>query len=254
MSAAGPTGTSVALAAADAQGPKAGATVAAAAVASTRHCELFGPVALVVQLLMGVMVLGSLVYKRYRETPQRPWNVWMMDVSKQLLGQLLVHLLNVVFSSTSTERNPCALYVLNVLLDTTLGVGIIYVVMYASQYVLMDVLHYPGFVSGNYGGGNVQQRWSNWGRQLLVYLFAISVMKLVVVLLVNHVSFITFFGVWLLDLFGTNRAMQVIFAMAVFPLAMNTLQFWLIDSMLRYTPHSTYPRHTLLPSTAEHPM
>ncbi|WFD34977.1 hypothetical protein MCUN1_001823 [Malassezia cuniculi] len=204
-----------------------------------------GPVAMVVQFLMGGMVLGSLVYKRYKETPQRPWRVWMMDVSKQLMGQMLVHMLNVVFSSNTTSRNPCALYVLNVLLDTTLGVGIIYVVMHFLQHALSDVLQWRGFVSGHYSGNDSWARWNAWLRQLSVYLVAICVMKFIVVLLIEHVSFLITFGAWLLDLFGTNRSMQVVFSMAIFPLAMNTLQFWMIDSMGHRGASAAFPENTL---------
>ena len=56
-------------------------------------CQLLGPTALVssffvvlvslwtlsfqiVQGLMGVLVVLSLVYKRHRERPKRPWGIW----------------------------------------------------------------------------------------------------------------------------------------------------------------------------------
>lgn len=35
-----------------------------------------GPFALAVQALMGVIVLGALVFKRYREPNRRPWKIW----------------------------------------------------------------------------------------------------------------------------------------------------------------------------------
>jgi hypothetical protein len=59
-------------------------------------CELLGPTALVrgfissscnvmmrrveqvVQGLMGILVILSLVYKRHRETPKRPWRIWLV--------------------------------------------------------------------------------------------------------------------------------------------------------------------------------
>ena len=40
------------------------------------RCHLFGPTAIVVQTLMGVLVIASLVYKRQRESPRREWRVW----------------------------------------------------------------------------------------------------------------------------------------------------------------------------------
>lgn len=89
-----------------------------------RNCQLFGFVSILTQLLMGVVVLVTLLYKRHQERPRRAWQIWMLDVSKQLTGQLFVHILNVMFSAVGTGQdgiNPCSLYFLNILLDTTLG-------------------------------------------------------------------------------------------------------------------------------------
>lgn len=90
---------------------------------------------------MGVLVISSLLFKRHREKPKRPWRIWcvyvfvatlsrahpryrLFDVSKQIVGQMFVHGVNVVVSdvgSTRTSGNACVYYFLNILLDTTLG-------------------------------------------------------------------------------------------------------------------------------------
>jgi hypothetical protein len=64
-----------------------------------QSCELLGPTALVnvhshphdsiltftfdfsqvVQGVLGVLVILSLVYKRHRETPMRPWRIWSVN-------------------------------------------------------------------------------------------------------------------------------------------------------------------------------
>lgn len=54
-------------------------------------CALLGPTALVVQGLMAIIVLSSLLIKRYRENPRREWSVWLGDVSKQIIGQGFLH-------------------------------------------------------------------------------------------------------------------------------------------------------------------
>lgn len=49
------------------------------------------------------------------------------DVSKQMVGQLYVHGLNILVSDLVAHRsdgNPCVLYFLNILIDTTLGAWI----------------------------------------------------------------------------------------------------------------------------------
>lgn len=89
---------------------------------------------------MGVLVILSLVYKRFRESPQRPWRIWyckslcilhrpytilrLFDVNKQIVGQMFVHGVNVAISDTLqriSEGNACVFYFLNILVDTTAG-------------------------------------------------------------------------------------------------------------------------------------
>lgn len=78
----------------------------------------------VVQALLGLLVILSLVYKRHRESPKRPWNIWLFDVAKQLAGQMFVHGVNLLISgivARVASGNACVLYFLNILIDTTLG-------------------------------------------------------------------------------------------------------------------------------------
>ena len=89
-----------------------------------------------------MLVILSLVFKRHRERPRRKWRIWsvsdifapagtaharlrrLFDVSKQVLGQLVVHTTNIFIASLVghvRSSNPCATYFLHVLIDTTLG-------------------------------------------------------------------------------------------------------------------------------------
>lgn len=62
------------------------------------RCFLLGPTALVVQAIMGVVVISSLVIKRQLEKRKRRWRVWVLDVGKQLVGQAVIHALNLLVS------------------------------------------------------------------------------------------------------------------------------------------------------------
>jgi hypothetical protein len=106
-------------------------------------CRLLGPFALIVQGALGVVALLSLVYKRWRETPKRPWKIWFFDVSKQVVGTFLVHILNLLMSTLGAmdlanvaqkaadkagegdsgmekKPNPCSFYLLNLGIDVSL--------------------------------------------------------------------------------------------------------------------------------------
>ena len=90
------------------------------------ECKLLGSFALVVQAALGGLALLALVYKRWKERPQRPVKVWAFDVSKQVFGSVLLHLANLLMSMFSAgqipvtatyQPNPCSYYLLNLGID-----------------------------------------------------------------------------------------------------------------------------------------
>lgn len=113
------------------------------------ECRLLGSFALFVQLALGGLALMSLVYKRWRERPQRPVKIWFFDASKQVFGSVLVHVANVFMSMLTSGRfsikvdpaavsttaamlikratgddgeyvpNPCSFYLLNLAIDVS---------------------------------------------------------------------------------------------------------------------------------------
>lgn len=93
------------------------------------ECQLLGPFSLLVQAALGGLALLSLVYKRYRERPQRPLKIWAFDVSKQVFGSVMLHLANLLLSMFSAghfeihqqyQPNPCSFYLLNLGIDVSL--------------------------------------------------------------------------------------------------------------------------------------
>lgn len=107
------------------------------------QCRLFGPFALFIQGGLGAAALLTLVFKRWRETPRRPLKIWSFDVSKQVIGSLLTHALNLLISEVSSSNaaakaaeaakaatfvqddgarrspNPCSFYLLNLAIDVS---------------------------------------------------------------------------------------------------------------------------------------
>lgn len=200
-----------------------------------QSCELLGETALVVQALMGILVLCSLAYKRQRESPKRPWRIWLFDVSKQVVGQLFVHGANVLVSDVIADlsrSNACVFYFLNVLLDTTLGVALLYFILQALSFLCTQKLGLKGFESGKYGNPPTFQYWA---RQTTVYVIALTSMKFLVILLLALFPGLIKIGAWILSWTWTSEgdSLQVIFVMGIFPIVMNVLQFWLIDTIVK---------------------
>jgi hypothetical protein len=109
---------------------------------SPSDCSLLGSFAILVQAALGALALLALVFKRWRERPQRPVKIWFFDVSKQVFGSVLVHMANIFMSmltsgrfsvqvdpsATTTTRsddnytpNPCSFYLLNLAIDVCLA-------------------------------------------------------------------------------------------------------------------------------------
>ena len=93
------------------------------------ECRLLGPFSLLVQAALGILALSSLVYKRWKERPQRPVKVWAFDASKQVFGSSMLHLANLLMSMFSAGQfeiksdykpNPCSFYLLNLGIDVSL--------------------------------------------------------------------------------------------------------------------------------------
>lgn len=98
------------------------------------ECQLLGEASIFIQAALGGLALLSLVYKRWRERPRRPWKIWVFDVSKQVVGSVLLHIANLLMSMLSSGQleitpktdtggyraNPCSFYLLNLAIDVSL--------------------------------------------------------------------------------------------------------------------------------------
>ncbi|KAK0922931.1 hypothetical protein LTR91_001093 [Friedmanniomyces endolithicus] len=218
------------------------------------ECHLLGPFALLVQGALGAVAVLSLVLKRYRESPKRPWRIWFFDVSKQIFGSMLLHVFNIAMSLFATtdvvnaaktvvaqsskdangrSPNPCSFYLLNLGIDTTIGIPTLYVLLQVLHAIfLKTALARPAesIKSGNYGQPP-KATW--WAKQLLIYFLGLTGMKLFVFFLFAALPWLPWIGDWALRWTEGNEALEIAFVMFIFPLAMNAAQYWIIDSFIK---------------------
>lgn len=224
---------------------------------NTGECQLLGPFAVLVQAALGCLALLSLVYKRWRERPQRPVKVWAFDASKQVFGSVLLHLANLFMSMFSTgqleqtlakvaadairngsepegyQPNPCSFYLLNLAIDTTIGIPILIIILrvltVGASYTAMA--NPPESIqSGNYGQPP-KATW--WLKQSLIYFIGLLGMKACVFLVFELCPWIIRVGDWALRWTEGNEALQIAFVMLIFPLIMNALQYYIIDTFIK---------------------
>ncbi|KAL4806472.1 vacuolar membrane protein-domain-containing protein [Aspergillus unguis] len=206
------------------------------------ECRLLGPFSIIVQASLGMLALLSLVYKRWRERPQRPVKVWAFDASKQVFGSSMLHLLNLVMSMFSAGQfeitskykpNPCSFYLLNLGIDTTLGIPIlIFIFHFLNRLAKYTPLANPpeSIESGNYGD---PPRFGWWFKQSVIYFMGLLGMKICVFFLIQMVPFIIKVGDWALRWTEGNTAIQIIFVMLLFPVIMNAIQYYIIDIFIK---------------------
>jgi hypothetical protein len=177
------------------------------------------------------------VYKRYRERPQRAVLIWGFDVSKQILGAVVIHTLNVMCSyvfgtDVEGDTNPCVWYFLNIFIDCTLGIGILWLILRALNKVAV-ALDIKGIKSGEYGDPPFREQLHRWFKQLVLFLLGLSSMKLVVLIIFRICPWLFDFGEWAIGWTKGNYHLQVFFVMLIFPLTMNIIQFWIVDTILK---------------------
>ncbi|CAG8482896.1 12835_t:CDS:2 [Funneliformis caledonium] len=199
-----------------------------------QNCVLVDNFAIFVQILLGTIAFSTLIYKRHRERPQRPLRIWFYDVSKQLLGAAIVHGLNIIVSYLAGsvdegDTNPCVWYFLNILIDCTLGVFILYVLIKTVE-LIVDNVGIEGMKSGDYGHPpNVNL----WMRQTIAFICCLFFMKAIVLIIFQLCPVLFDIGEWLLGWTLFDAKLQVVFVMLIFPLIMNILQFWLVDQVIK---------------------
>ncbi|KAL7313789.1 hypothetical protein PS15m_007481 [Mucor circinelloides] len=203
-------------------------------------CQLMDGFGIFIQLCLATTAFSTLIFKRQREQPQRPIRIWALDVSKQLAGGIMIHSLNVVaavFFGVKPEEgqksNPCVWYFLNIFVDTTLGIGILWCILTGFKYLILR-LQLTGFQSGVYGEPPLMEQLKKWSKQLFVYIVSLIIMKVIVVGLFHLCPWIEDFGDWVLQWTVGNYKLQVVFVMLIFPLVMNIMQFWVIDTFIKH--------------------
>lgn len=230
-------------------------------------CHLLGPFAILVQGALGALALLSLVYKRWRERPQRPVKIWAFDVSKQVFGTVLLHMANLVMSMFSAGEieaqiaiaaaktvgagpdedwrpNPCSFYLLNLGIDTTLGIPILLLILKvltvgASKTPMANP---PESIKSGHYGDPPKATW--WLKQSCIYFLGLLGMKTVVFFIFQLCPWIVIVGDWALKWTEGNTALQIAFVMLIFPLIMNAFQYYVIDSFIKKTPQADEGSHS----------
>ncbi|XP_041347484.1 store-operated calcium entry regulator STIMATE-like [Gigantopelta aegis] len=190
--------------------------------------DLLGPVGLFVQALLAFLAFTSLIVKRYCE-PQhsrRPWKIWFFDTSKQALGAAVIHFAN-VFLADIFHGDPCTWYFVSFLLDSTVGLFIIYIGLKVTQ-IAAQRYKWTTLQFGEYGKPPQCQSWVG---QCGLYIIVMIIEKILMTLLVLF-PFWTSVRKFIMKPIQ-NGVLELVIVMFLVPLVINAFIFWVVDNFLK---------------------
>ncbi|XP_065599870.1 store-operated calcium entry regulator STIMATE-like isoform X2 [Cyrtonyx montezumae] len=188
---------------------------------------LLGRFGVLLQALLALCAFSTLMLKRFKEPKEerRPWRIWFFDTSKQAIGALFIHFAN-VFLSDITEEDPCSLYLINFILDATLGMLLIWLGVKVVSWTVQR-WKYTHLVFGEYGEPPQAAAWIG---QCVLYLVIVAVEK-------TLISFVLLIPGWtklqqILLSYIPNPQLELVLVMFVVPFIVNAIMFWVVDSLI----------------------
>ncbi|NXC47384.1 STIMA regulator, partial [Penelope pileata] len=188
---------------------------------------LLGRFGVLLQALLALCAFSTLMLKRFKEPKEerRPWRIWFYDTSKQAIGALFIHFAN-IFLSDLTEEDPCSLYLINFILDATLGMLLIWLGVKVVSWIVQHQ-KYTYLVFGEYGDPPQAAAWIG---QCILYLLIMALEK-------TLISLVLLIPGWtklqqILLSYIPNPQLELVLVMLVVPFIVNAIMFWVVDSLI----------------------
>lgn len=205
-------------------------------------CKLIsGYFATGLQVVLGLIAMSTLLYKRYvieADNP-RPYDTWLMDCSKQGVQSVFIHFSNIAlaiifanlpFDNSSASHDECAFYFITFVLDTFLGIHLIWLVLRGVRIVAISFGWQSVRDQGYYG---TPPAFSWYIQQLYVFLGATAVSKFVIGLgMLMFRNDLDLLGTLLFKTFHMRPDTELTVVMIICPCFLNAIQYWIQDNIL----------------------
>lgn len=203
-----------------------------------KNCKLIGNFfSYFIQFILGIIVIFTLLFKRHFEIPKRAFKIWILDISKLMIGGFFIHFINIslstFFLNSDNNNDECWWYFVNYFIDCTLGVLIVYISHSSICYIIKFFTNNQNEIIkiGYYGEPIILKIWIY---QTLIYFFSLLLNKLLITILCTILKQeLISLGKWMFTPFH-NPEIELIFVMIIFPLVLSIFQFWTFDLILKY--------------------
>lgn len=182
------------------------------------------------QVLLACLAFTCLVAKRFCEPRhrRRSWLIWFYDTSKQGMGAMAIHLSN-VWLAQQYKGDPCTWYIINFLLDSSLGLLIIFIGIRSAQ-ILSKIKQWDAINFGEYGKPPSVNAWLT---QCVLYVALMMIVKVLITLFMQ-LNFWDSVKDLLLYPVRMNRHLELALVMLIIPFFVNILMFWVTDNFLMH--------------------
>jgi len=200
-------------------------------------CKVFsGIFSIIVQGLLFLVCSCSLLLKWRFERYRRTLKIFLLDTSKQIVGAGYLHMLNMVFASLQNHgEDQCAQYWMNLMLDCTLGLVVVWITLRCSEFLCDFSSGYYSVADGIDWENN--PNYTRWACQIVGYLCIITVKKTLIYILL-----------WVSNPAALDMAIaathwirkgniRLLYVMIFSPLVMDTFSFWVQDWFLKFQFH-----------------
>ncbi|MBE3043922.1 hypothetical protein IMZ48_15380 [Candidatus Bathyarchaeota archaeon] len=143
--------------------------------------------------------------------------------------------------------SPSCCFLLTRCWQTTIGIPILILLvrMATSLASRTSFGQPPGSIQSGYYGSPPNWRW--WLKQSLLYFCGLFGMKLIVLIIFYAFPWLPHVGDWALGWTEGNERLQIVFVMMLFPVIMNAMQYYIIDSFIKKQPGSEREGHERVP-------
>merc|ERR1719162_939596 len=186
-----------------------------------------------VQILLALIALFSLFVKRQNEVPRREFMTWWLDVSKQGIGAVYQHCLNMIMASIISHNvrgdyeleDQCAWYAINYFVDTTVGLFLSVILLQAALGWAKDRKIESLMNTGVYDG---PQGMKHWWHQLIFWMIILSCCKVILLFLLWFFSpALAVVGNFVFGPLEGNNQLELLFVMIILPGVLNVFYFWI---------------------------
>ena len=198
-----------------------------------------------VQIILGIISFLSLFVKRHYEIPKRSFRIFCLDITKQLVGALWQHILNValaVYLQLKVNKgNGCDWYFINFISEICFSVLLTISIQsmvshYAERYDILILqsgvylsIHDAQYIYRySYEELDKHINYKVWFIQLIIWVMIVTISKLTVFGLEYYFADeIITIGINILLVFYGHPILELLVVMMIIPFVLNCMQYWI---------------------------